>query len=699
MYTATNFDNHGGRHSSTPSSPLPPNIEEILAQQQARMDELLEQERARNRRELAKALKAASKAQEGRIHKKMRREVIDEELPRIRLLLKQELAPLVMAELKVENARAAPNNDRQDNGRTTSHNLDSWDRSYRSPERVESQHRHQSRSRRQGRLEQQRSGENSDVWHYERRCSVNEEDSETKRAILLPSERQAPPRGLRRSSSEAQLDGEEETHMVGSYGSKRVRTGPGPISMRRFSNISYQPSLPSRSPRRHITRPQPRQQLSPLSRAAQAYLQVERAIPSIENDGPQPTKEQMKDAERCLSHYTRFTDEGQGDDFVPSNSDSLPKGNLGVGRPLTPIIRHNGVGSEDDLLPDNLTRPSWSSLASPSIRTAHPHGAPPLHQLQKAENTLGLIGRMPHGWYASRTDILQKTLERFPYKKYGLSSEFIPLLVYYNQRHILIECEGFYFFWHEPTNYLEEIHRPQELQEILKQMDEGRLLPHRACLPAHSVPLASMELIRAENLRYWSTPVVLHRRRSSIDLAAKKGIVCQGSDSIHESNANNLNKRDGENGDNPDALNSRYLDNTQGALVDRDSREPGYDGYDPSSENNYTQEAIFDRPAAIISSFEEGTTLNSAINLISSPSTLQGSPARSNLDRNPDAYQLQGDHVPGALRHRNSKALSDKEFGEREMEDTYHDWDNYRESSVDWEQVKEQLTRDEEQYP
>lgn len=724
MSTKANFDNRGGCHSSTPSSPLPPDIVEILAQQQSRMDELLEQERAQNRRELAEALKTASKAQEGRIYRKMRRKVIDEELPRIRLLLKQELAPLVMDELKVENARATPNNDRQDSWRTTNHHLDCWDGSYRSPERGERQHRHRSRSRRLGKLEQQRSEEDFDVRRYKCRCSVNNEDSETKRATLLPSEMQAPrhsnfqtvrepqqcyknvrfcetPRGVRRSSSEAQLDQVEKTHTIESYGSKRVRTGPRPMSMRKFPEISHQPSIPPHSPRRHITRPQPKRPLSPLSRATQAYLQAERAIPSIETDGPPLTKEQLKDSGRCIGSYTRSLEGAQDEGFVPSTVDSLPRETSFVGRPLTPILRQNGVGSEDDLLSDNLTHTPWNSPAGSVEQTHPPHGAPPLRQPQEAENTLGLAGRIPHGWCAFRADVLQKTLEKFPYKEHDLSSEFIPLLVFYDQRHILIECHGFYFFWHEPTNYLEKIKRPEELQGILEQMDHGRLLPRNASLPAHSAPLTRVELIRAEDLRYWSSSVVIHRRRSSIDRPENR----PGSESIHEPNANNFNKRDGENGDNFNALYSRYLDNTRGAFDHRDSREPGYDA---SCEDNNTQEAVFRHRAANFSpsfslfpSFEEGATSNNAIDLVSSPPTLSGSPTydrytRSNSDSrfiHPDAYW---DHVPDAPRHPDSKALSLEEFDEQEMVDRHHGWE---EGIVDWERIQEQLGRDEEQYP
>lgn len=664
MSTEANLDNHGGRHSSTPSSPLPPDIVEILAQQQARMDELLEQERARNHRELAKALKAASKAQEGRIYKEMRIKVIHEELPRIRLLLKQELAPLVMEKLKVENARAAPNNDRQDSGRTTSHYLDSWNRHNRSLERVESQHCHQMRSRRQEILELQGSEGNSGVWLDERRCSVNSEDPETERAILLPSAMRAPPRRLRRSSSEAQLDDEEENHTVGSYGSKRVRFGPGPLSLRRFPHICSQPSLSSPSPRRDISRPQPSRPLSPLSRAAKSYLQAERAIPSIEHDNPLHTKEQLKDAGSCLGYYARSPDEGQGESFVPSSFNRPPRKTLGVGRPLTPMVRHIGISSEDSPPPDNPNRPLWNSPTSSFVQTSPSHGAPPLRQHQEIENTLGLVGRMPNGWYASRTCILQKTLERFPSKEYGLSSEFIPLLVFHDQRHILIECEGLYFFWHESTNSLEKIHTSQELQEILQQMDEGRLLPHKASPPTDSDPLTRMELITAKNLRYWSTPVVIHRRRSSVDRAVKQGLIRLGSEPIHESNANDFIKREGENGDNPDALYSRYLDNTRSAFDDRDFREPGYD---PSSQDSPFSFSPYPP-------FEEGTALNKAIDLISSPSTLQGSPTydrytKSNSDSfvYPDAYQPLRDHIPGAPRHCDSKALSDEEFYEQEI--------------------------------
>lgn len=676
MSTEASFDNRGGRASSTPSSPLPPDILEILAQQQARMDKLLEQERARNRRELAKKLKAASKAQEGRIYKEMRRKVINEELPRIRSLLRQELTPLVMEELRAGNARAAPNKDRQDRGRPTSHHLDPRDERSRSPERVERQYRHRSPSRRQGRLEQRRFEESANVWDYERRRSSNKEVSETEQAILLPSEKQGHPRGLRRSSSEAHLDDEEENHkhLIASNGSKRVRTGPGPISMRRSPEISFQSHpeyyFPSRSPRRHIA----------LSRAAQAYLRTERAIPSVEND-------QLKDAGRCPGYYTRFPNEGQGEGFMPSNLHNLPSGIPGEDRPLTPFVRQDGVGSEEGSLPDKFTTPSANSSAG--FRT--PHEIPPPRQPQEAENTVGLFGRIPHGWYASRTDILQKARDMFPHRYWGLSSEFRPLLVFYDQRHILIECEGLYFFWHEPSNSLERINRPKELQEILKQMDHGTLLPRETSVPAgYKAPLALMELVRAENLLYWSTPVVIHRRQSSIDRAVSQSLIRLGSESsVHESNVNDINERDEENGDNPDTPFGRLSDDTRGVLDHQDSREPGYDA---SSEDN-AQEGSIDHPAAVISpSFGEGTTLNNPIDLASSPSAVEGPSAydrytSSNFGTRffrPDAYERQRDDVQSAPRHRKSKDSSDEEFDD---------------GKVDWWAIKEQLRRDEENYP
>lgn len=106
------------------------------------------------------------------------------------------------------------------------------------------------------------------------------------------------------------------------------------------------------------------------------------------------------------------------------------------------------------------------------------HGTPPLCQPQEAENKVGPVGQLPHDWF-----------------------------VFHDQHHILIESEGFYFFWHEPTDSLERIDRPKELLEILKQLDHGTLLPRKASTPAElNAPLIIMELIRAKNLLYWLTP-------------------------------------------------------------------------------------------------------------------------------------------------------------------------------------------------
>lgn len=634
MSAEANFDNRGEHGSTTPKSPLPPDILEILAMQQARMDELLEQERARCRQELAAALKAASKAQEGRIYEEMRRKVIDEELPRIRLLLKQQLTPLVMEELRAGNAKAA----------------------------------------------------------------------------LLPSEKQGYPRGLRRSSSEAYLDDEEVIYnqLSSSHGSKRVRTGPSPISMRRPPNMPFpsypEQHFPSRSPRRNIIGSQARSRFPPLSRAARTYL-PDQAIPSIETDGQPLTEEQLKDAGLCAGYHTRC--EG----FMPSNSDNFLGEIRGVDRPLTPFVRQDSVRSEDDSLPDKLTTPPSNFPAGVSVQDGSPHGIPPLRQPQEFDNSLGLAGRLPHGWYASKTDILEKTRDTFPHKHWGLSSKFRPLLVFYSQRHILIECEGLYFFWHEPTNFLERIDKPKELQEILKQMDHGSLLPYGTSIPTEcSAPLRLMELVRADNLLYWSTPEIIHRRRSSIDRAVRQGLIRLGSESsIHESNANDLNERDEEDGDNPDALFSRYSDHTQGALDDRKSREPGFE---VSSDDSNAQEAFSDHPAAIFtpssspSPLEEGATLNNPIDLISSSSSIQVHPTytRSNSDRKslcPDAYEHYWGDVQGASPHRESKSESelDEELDDYDVRERYYDWDMSHEGVVDWRAMKRQMRHDEEQYP
>ncbi|MCJ1345304.1 hypothetical protein MMC31_003510 [Peltigera leucophlebia] len=602
MSAEANFDNRGGRDSGTPSYPLPAAILDILARQDARMDELLEQERARCRQELTETLKAACKAQEGRIYKEMRRKVIGEELPRIRFLLKQQLTPLVMEELRAGNAGAAP-------------------------------------------------------------------------AMLLPSDKQGHPRGLRRSSSEARLDEQENyNELIPTHDSKRVRTG---LSMRRSPNISlqsYPEDYPSPSRRRHIIKSQSIRQLSPLSRAAQSYLQAERAIPSIEKDITPLTEEQLKDA----GYYLRSSDDGRGEGFMPSNSDNLPSENPGLDRPLTPFVRQNSVGSDEDSLPNKFTTPSANSSAQ----------FPPLRQPQEAENTVGLVGRIPHGWYASRTDILQKTRETFPHKLWGLSSEFRPLLVFYDQRHILIECEGLHFFWHEPTNSLEQIDSPKDLQEILKQMDHGRLLPRETCIPAeYSAPLRLMELIRAENLLYWSTLEIIHHRRSSVDRAVRQGLIRLGSESsIRESNADDFDERYEENGDNPDTLFGRSSDRAQCALDDRHSREPGYDA---SSEDNNTHEASFDHPAAILtpsssspSPLEEGTTLNNPIDLVSSPSSIQGTPTYVSFTR------------PSSVR-RSSHPDTGEEIDDHDVVDRAMSCEDI----VDWRAIERQMSRDEEQYP
>ena len=713
MSTEADFDIHGWRDCSSPNSPLPHDIEEILALQQARMEKLLEQATTRNRRELARALKAASKAQESRIYKDMRKKVIDEELPRIRFYLKKELAPSIMEELTAESARASSSEDGQDRGPTTSHHLDSRDGRSRSPERVEQHHRHRSPSRGQKGLEKQGFKESASIWNHERRCSVDNKGSETKQAIPLPSEKQDRRRGLRRSSSEAHLDDKEECQLVGPQDLKRARTGPEPISMCRSPNISFQSSpqyyFPSRSQRRHLIRSHSKRQLLPLSRAMQVYLRAERLIPSIEDDGPPLTEEQLKDAGRCLSYYTRPPDEGEGegDGFMPPNSEKLPSEIPSVDKPLTPFGRQNGVGSEEDLLPDNSTPQISNSPAGFIEQGRTPHGTPPLRQPQQAENGIALLGRLPHGWYASQND-LQKTLEIFPF-----TSEFMPLLIFYDQRHILIEREGLYFFWDASTNSLEIIDKPKELQELLKEMDNGRILPIDTSLPTHLASLAHIELVKAEDLRHWSSSVVIHHSRSSIDHALRQGLIRLGSGSlIHESDAVNLNVRDGEKGAGPFTMLSRHLDNTQGALYSRDGREPGHNG---SDEDDDGQGAFLDDSSVIFpprslppsASFEEGTTLKNPADLTSSPLTLQRSPTYGSFTRSnsnsdyfaPDDEERRWDYAQGALRHSDSKELSDEGFGEQVMLDRYQGWEMNRKGIANWEYLKGQLRRDEEQYP
>lgn len=107
MSIETNLDKHRGRDSGTPRSPtpsLPSNINAILAQQEARMEQLLDQQRAQNKRELAKEITAASKAQEARIYEEIRQQFITEHLPLVHRDLRRELAPFVMRELRIENS-------------------------------------------------------------------------------------------------------------------------------------------------------------------------------------------------------------------------------------------------------------------------------------------------------------------------------------------------------------------------------------------------------------------------------------------------------------------------------------------------------------------------------------------------------------------------------------------------------------------
>ena len=68
------------------------------------MEQLLDQQRAQNKRELANAITAASKAQEARIYGEIRQQFITEHLPLVHRDLRRELAPFVIRELRIENS-------------------------------------------------------------------------------------------------------------------------------------------------------------------------------------------------------------------------------------------------------------------------------------------------------------------------------------------------------------------------------------------------------------------------------------------------------------------------------------------------------------------------------------------------------------------------------------------------------------------
>lgn len=68
------------------------------------MEQLLDQQRAQNKRELAKAITAALKAQEAWIYEEIRQQFITEHLPLVDRDLRRELAPYVLRELRIENS-------------------------------------------------------------------------------------------------------------------------------------------------------------------------------------------------------------------------------------------------------------------------------------------------------------------------------------------------------------------------------------------------------------------------------------------------------------------------------------------------------------------------------------------------------------------------------------------------------------------
>lgn len=68
------------------------------------MEQLLDQQRAQNKRELAKAITAASQAREAWIYEEIRQQFITEHLPLVHRDLRQKLAPIVLRELQIENS-------------------------------------------------------------------------------------------------------------------------------------------------------------------------------------------------------------------------------------------------------------------------------------------------------------------------------------------------------------------------------------------------------------------------------------------------------------------------------------------------------------------------------------------------------------------------------------------------------------------
>lgn len=107
MSIETDLDKCGGRDSGAPRSPMPSipsNIDAILARQEARMEQLFDQQRAQNKRELAEAITATLKAQEASIYEEIRQQLITEHLPLLHRDLRRELAPFVIRELRIENS-------------------------------------------------------------------------------------------------------------------------------------------------------------------------------------------------------------------------------------------------------------------------------------------------------------------------------------------------------------------------------------------------------------------------------------------------------------------------------------------------------------------------------------------------------------------------------------------------------------------